>query len=69
FVFGTSDGNIHLYEQGKDTPIFSVSIMLAHAGTIELIAWNSDHHHLASMGNGELQVWKPCPDGSKSLLY
>ncbi|KAF8835205.1 WD40 repeat-like protein [Paxillus ammoniavirescens] len=65
FVFGASDSNIHLYEQGKDTPIFSfVSITLAHAGTIESMAWNSDHRHLASVGNGELQVWKACPDES-----
>ncbi|KIK73991.1 hypothetical protein PAXRUDRAFT_176947, partial [Paxillus rubicundulus Ve08.2h10] len=63
FVFGASDGNIHLYEQRKDTPLFSFSsITLTNAGTVESLAWDLVHCHLASVGDGEVQVWKVGPD-------
>ena len=36
FIFGASDGNIHLYERRKDVPLFAFSsIILAHDGAIE----------------------------------
>ncbi|KIK76610.1 hypothetical protein PAXRUDRAFT_169373, partial [Paxillus rubicundulus Ve08.2h10] len=67
FVFGVSDGNIHLYEQCMDMPLFSFSsITLANAGAVESLAWDLVHRHLASVGDGEVQVWKVGPDGSKS---
>ncbi|KAF8834257.1 WD40 repeat-like protein, partial [Paxillus ammoniavirescens] len=65
FVIGTSDGNIHLYEQCKDTPLFSFSsITLTNAGAVESLAWDSVHRRLASVGDGEVQVWKVGPDES-----
>ena len=36
FVFGASNGNIHLYKQSKGHPLFTFcSIMVVHKGTIE----------------------------------
>ncbi|KAI9455841.1 WD40-repeat-containing domain protein [Boletus coccyginus] len=63
FVFGASDGNIHLYQRSEDSPLFTFSsICFAHCGAIESLAWDSQHHRLASVGDGEARVWKVAPD-------
>ncbi|KAG6381506.1 WD40-repeat-containing domain protein [Boletus reticuloceps] len=68
FVFGASDGNIHLYARGKDSPLFAFcSVTLAHEGTIESVAWDSIHRRLASVGNGEVRLWK-VGDEAKSFV-
>ncbi|KAI9571089.1 WD40-repeat-containing domain protein [Boletus coccyginus] len=43
FVFGASDGNIHLYQRSR---------------AIESLAWDPQHRRLASAGNGKVCVWK-----------
>lgn len=69
FVFGASDGNIHLFQRSKDSPLFSfTSVTAAHASTIESLAWDSHHQWLASVGAGELRVWNVALDLSKFLL-
>lgn len=68
FVFGASDGNVHLYQRTDDNPLFSfTSIALAHEGAIESIAWDLHHRRLASVGNGEVRVWKVAPDESACI--
>ena len=70
FVSGASDGNIHLYEQGKDQPLFTFySIMLAHEGAIEGLTWDSVHRQLASAGNSEMKLWKISIEASKFSFY
>lgn len=66
FIFGASDGNIHLYERRKDVPLFAFcSIILAHDGAIEGFAWDSVHCRLASVGNGEVKLWNVIPESSE----
>jgi WD40 repeat protein len=68
FVFGASDGNIHLFQCSKDSPpFFFVSITAAHAGAIESLTWDSHHRRLASVGARELCVWNVALDLSKFL--
>ena len=67
FVFGASDGNIHLYKWSKDHPLCTFcSIVVAHKGTIESLAWDSVHCHLASVGNSEVGLWNVSSKASKS---
>ena len=69
FVFGASDGNIHLFQCLKDSPLFSfTSVTAAHAGAIESLAWDSHHRWLASVGARELRAWNIALDLSKFLL-
>lgn len=69
FVFGASDGNIHLYQRTNDDPLFCfLSIALAHAGAVESLEWDPHHHRLASVGDGEAHVWKVSADHSKNQL-
>ena len=66
FIFGASDGNIHLYERRKDAPLFAFrSIILAHEGAIEGFAWDSVHCRLASVGSGEVKLWNVSPESSE----
>ena len=68
FVFGASDGNIHLYERSKGHSLFTLySITVAHEGAIESLAWDSIHCHLASVGNSEVRLWNVSPKASKSV--
>ena len=72
FVFGASDGNIHLYQRTNENPVFCfLSITLAHAGALEFLEWDPHHHRLASVGDSEVHVWKVSPDESMycSLLF
>ena len=66
FVFGASDGNIHLYEWSKGHPLFTFcSITVVHKGAIESLAWDSIHCCLASVGNSEARLWNVSPKASK----
>ena len=68
FVFGVSDGNIHLYQHMNEHPVFCfLSITLAHAGAVESLEWDPHHHQLASIGDGEVLVCKASPD--QSMYY
>ena len=69
FVFGASDGNIHLFQCSKDSPFFSfTSITAVHASMIESLTWNSHHWQLASVGARELCVSNIALNLSKFLL-
>ena len=68
FVFGASGGNIHLYQCMNEHPVFCfLSITLAHVGAVEFLEWDPHHHQLASIGDGEVHVWKASPD--QSMYY
>jgi WD40 repeat protein len=70
FVFSASDGNIHLYQRTSENPVFCfLSITLAHVDAIESLSWDPQHLRLASVGNGEVCVWKFSPDKSKYKPY
>ncbi|KAF8834816.1 hypothetical protein BDN67DRAFT_1016119 [Paxillus ammoniavirescens] len=59
FVFGALDGNIHLYKQGADGPLFNfTSITIAHPGAIKSLTWDLIHRQLATVGDCHVQVWK-----------
>ena len=65
FVFGASDGNIHLCRQCKDQPLFSFcSITLAYGGAIKSFTWDSVCSRLASVGNGEVKLWNISSEAS-----
>ena len=70
FIFGASNGNVHLYEHRKDAPLFAFhSIILAHEGAIEGFVWDSVHCCLASVGNGEVKLWNVNPKSSEFYLW
>lgn len=69
FVFGASDGGIHLYERRKDESLFTFrSITLAHGGAIESFAWDPVRSRLASAGSGQVQLWKLGPEASTCYI-
>ncbi|EDQ98501.1 uncharacterized protein LACBIDRAFT_299895 [Laccaria bicolor S238N-H82] len=70
FAFGCADGRVFVYQRTDETGSYRLSCSIpAHNNHIEALAFDMNHHRLASVGTGTAKVWQIDSDGHLKLLH